>query len=156
MNVTGKITVDMKPVNQILKEKGLTAGGDVQRFHTQNVLRRIQKYMPYRSGSTIKMMIAQTDINKPEIVLDVPFGRYLYNGKVMVNAETGKGPPVIPGVGPRWPRGTVLKATDRDLEYTKTKNPNAGPYWDRVLIAAEMPAMQADLQRYVNRKAGKV
>ena len=156
MMVTGRIAVDMKPVNQILKEKGLTAGGDVQRFHTQNVLRRIQKYMPYRTGATIKTMIAQTDINKPEIVLDVPFGRYLYHGKVMVNAETGKGPPVIPGVGPRWPRGTVLKVTDRDLEYTKTKNPNAGPYWDRALVAAEMPAMQADLQAYVNRKAGKV
>ena len=45
--------------------------------------------------------------------------------------------------------------TDRDLVYTKTKNPQAGPYWDRALKAAEMPAMQADLQRYVNRKAGK-
>ena len=30
MKITGKITVDMKPVNQILKAKGLTADGDVQ------------------------------------------------------------------------------------------------------------------------------
>lgn len=136
MNVTGKITVDMKPVNEILKAKGLTAGGDVQRFHTANVLRRIQKYMPYRTGATIKTMIAQTDINKPEIVLDVPHGRYIYYGKVMVGA----------------PPKTV---TDKPLNYTKTKNPLAGPFWDRALKAAEMPAMQADLQRYVNRKAGK-
>jgi hypothetical protein len=54
------------------KEKGLTAGGDVQRFHTNNVLRRIVKYMPYRSGATIKLTQAQTDINKPEIVTDTP------------------------------------------------------------------------------------
>lgn len=136
MKITGKITLDMKPVNQILKAKGLTAGGDVQRFHTQNVLRRIQKYMPYRTGETIKAMIVQTDIDKPEIVLDVPHGRYLYHGKVMV----GKAPKTV---------------TDCPLNYTKTKNPQAGPYWDRALKAAEMPAMQADLQRYVNRKAGK-
>ena len=136
MNITGKITVDMAPVNQILKAKGLTAGGDVQRFHTQNVLRRIQKYMPYRTGATIKTMIAQTDISKPEIVLDVPHGRYIYHGKAM------EGPP-------------PKRVTNRDLHYTKTKNPLAGPYWDRALKAAEMPAMQADLQRYVNRKAGK-
>lgn len=136
MNITGRITVDMKPVNQILKAKGLTAGGDVQRFHTANVLRRIQKYMPYRTGATIKTMIAQTDINKPLIVLDVPHGRYIYHGLAM------EGPP--PKV-----------VTDRPLKYTKTKNPLAGPYWDRALKANEMPAMQADLQRYVNRKAGR-
>ena len=58
MKITGKITVDMAPVNQILKSKGLTPGGDVQKFHTQNVLRRIQKYMPYRTGATIKTMSA--------------------------------------------------------------------------------------------------
>lgn len=136
MKITGKITVDMAPVNQILKSKGLTPGGDVQRFHTQNVLRRIQKYMPYRTGATIKTMIAQTDINNPEIVLDVPHGRYIYYGKAM------EGPP-------------PKTVTDRDLVYTKTKNPLAGPFWDRALKAAEMPQMQADLQRYVNRKAGK-
>ena len=136
MKITGKITVDMAPVNQILKSKGLTPGGDVQRFHTQNVLRRIQKYMPYRTGATIKTMIAQTDINNPEIVLDVPHGRYIYYGKAM------EGPP-------------PKTVTDRDLVYTKTKNPLAGPFWDRALKAAELPAMQADLQRYVNRKAGK-
>lgn len=135
MNVVGKVTVNMKPVNQILKEKGLTAGGDVQRFHTNNVLRRIVKYMPYRSGATIKLTQAQTDINKPEIVTDTPYARYLYYGKVMI----GKPP---------------KRVTDRGLKYTRTKNPLAGPFWDRALKAAEMPAMQADLQRYVNRKAG--
>ena len=155
MNVTGKITVDMKPVNQILKEKGLTAGGDVQRFHTENVLRRIQKYMPYRTGATIKTMIAQTDINKPEIVLDVPYGRFLYYGVLMVDPVTGAaGFKDKEGQWKSWHRPKVK--SNRPITYTKTKNPQAGPFWDRALVAAEMPAMQADLQAYVNRKAGKV
>ena len=136
MNVVGRVTVNMKPVNQILKAKGLTAGGDVQRFHTANVLRRIVKYMPYRSGATIKLTIAQTDVGGTQIVTDVPYAKYLYYGKVMV----GKPPKTV---------------TDKDLNYTKTKNPQAGPFWDRRLVAAEGGAMQADLQRYVSRKAGK-
>lgn len=136
MKITGEIKVNMKPVNQILKAKGLTPDGHVQKFHTANVLRRIQKYMPYRTGATIKTMVIQTDINKPEIVLNVPYGRYLYYGKVMVGAA----PKVV---------------TDKPLNYTKTKNPLAGPYWDRALKANEMAAMQADLQRYVMLRKGR-
>lgn len=136
MNVVGKVTVNMKPVNQILKAKGLTAGGDVQRFHTANVLRRIVRYMPYRSGATIKLTMAQSPISKPEIVTDAPYARYLYYGKVMA----GRAPKTV---------------TDKDLDYTRTKNPQAGPFWDRRLVAAEGKALQADLQRYVDRKAGK-
>ena len=131
--IISKITVDMAPVNRILKAKGLTAGGDVQRYHTANVLKRIKKYMPYRSGTTIKIMSAQTNVNIPEIVLDVPYAKYLYYGKVMV----GHAPKTV---------------TDIPLNYTKTHNPQAGPFWDRRLVAAEGAAMQMDLQRYVNRK----
>lgn len=124
------IRVDIKPVSQIIQNKGLSPSGDVQRFHTNNVLRRIQKYMPYRTGATIKMMIAQTDTSNPEIVLDVPYAKYLYYGKAM----EGRSP---------------KRVTDRDLVYTKTKNPQAGPFWDRALVAAEGDAMAEDVQRYL-------
>ena len=124
------IRVDIKPVSQIIQNKGLSPSGDVQRFHTNNVLRRIQKYMPYRTGATIKMMIVQTDTSKPEIVLDVPYAKYLYYGKAM----EGRAP---------------KRLTDRDLVYTKTKNPHAGPFWDRALAAAEGDAMAEDVQRYL-------
>lgn len=115
---------------------GLTVGGDVQIFHTANVLRRIVRYMPYRSGTTSKLTQIQTDISKPYVITDVLYGKYLYYGKVMVGS-----PP--------------KRATNRDLNYTKTKNQQAGPYWGRTLVAAEGSAMQGDLQRYVDRKAGR-
>lgn len=136
MKITGKVTVRIKPTKQILADKGLGPGGDVQRFHTQNVLRRIQKYMPFRTGATIKLTVEQTDINKPFIVTNVPYAKYLYYGKAM----EGRAPKSVTG---------------RDLVYTKTKNPLAGPLWDRALVAAEMPAMQRELQAYIDRKAGK-
>lgn len=133
MKATGRITLNMNPINRILRDKGLTASGDVQRFHTANVLRRIVRYMPYRTGATIKLTVAQTNINKPEVVTDVPYGKYLYYGKVMV------------GQPPK-------KATGRDLVYTTDKNPNAGPFWDRALAAAEGAAMVADIRRYIKSK----
>lgn len=136
MNIVGKVTVKMKPVQQILKAKGMTPDGDVQRFHTENVLHRIVKYLPYRTGATIGITQAQTNVNEPFIITDVPYAKYLYYGKVMV------------GRAPKVP-------IDKDLEYTPTKNPHAGPFWDRALVASEGNALQADLQAYVNRKAGR-
>ena len=106
--IVGSVKVDSRPVEEILRRKGLTVNGDVQRFHTANVLRRIVRYMPYRTGATIKLTQAQSPVSRPEINTFVPYARYLHEGKVMVNAETGQGPGVIPGIGPRWRRAALL------------------------------------------------
>lgn len=136
MAIVGSVKVDSRPVEEILRRKGLTVNGDVQRFHTANVLRRIVRYMPYRTGATIKLTQAQSPVSRPEINTFVPYARYLHEGKVMVNAETGQGPGVVPGVGPRWRRGDQLKATEQDLTYTgKAKVVFAGEHLgDRVSL----------------------
>lgn len=154
MNVVGKITVDMKPVQKIMDGLGVTARGDVQMFHTANVRRRIQKYMPYRSGATIKFMIIQSPVDEPFIHVDQEYARYLYKGKVWVDPVT-RAAGFLTENGWRSRRGVPKVETDRDIEYDTTKNPKAGPFWDRELIAAEGAAMQADLQAYVDRKAGR-
>jgi len=128
-----KTKVELHSPARIRKDHGLDPGGDVQRFWTATVLRRIQRYMPYRTGATIKLTIAQTDVNKPEIVTDVPYGKYLYYGYAMEGT-----PP--------------MHVTDRPLKYTTTKNPLAGPKWDVRLSAAEGKTMAAELQAYIDRK----
>lgn len=145
-----RVKMYLPGAQELIQSKGLAKDGRVQMFHTKNVLQRIKSYMPYRSGATYKITVAHTDIRKPEIVTDVPYARYLYYGKVMVNSKTGKGPALIPGVGFRYRKGTTLKRTDRNLEYTRTENPKAGPYWDRTLVANEGRAMVADLRRFIN------
>lgn len=97
----------------------------MQQFHTKNVLRRIQKYMPYRTGATIKLTIAQTDIHEPYIVTDTVYAKRLFDG---------------------------MTAEGKPLHYTKIKNPQAGSHWDRALVAAEGEALTADLQRYIARR----
>lgn len=145
-----KVKVIFPSADRVIRRLGLDEKGDVQRFHTANVSRRIGKYMPHLSG------VLETKLkrirNATEIEVLGPYASYQYYGKVMVNAKTGKGPANIPGVGLRYKKGTILKVTDRPLEYTKTHNPKAGPYWDRALVAAEGKAIEADLQRYVDRR----
>ena len=143
--------LEMNSVNQIIKDKGLDATGDAQRFHTANVLKRIKRYMPFVSGMTYKVTVAQTDISRPYIVTDTPYAKYLFYGKVMIDPKINAAGFMTPE-GWRSRKGSVKVLTSRDLKYNRTKNPNAGPRWDRALSAAEGKAMAADLQRYLNRR----
>ena len=134
MRIVTKVVAKMLTPEQIIKLKGLDRGGDVQKFHTNNVARRMIKYMPYRSGTLMKIMLLGTGYDK--IKVDAPYAKYQYYGKVMV----GKPPKTVTG---------------RSLNYDKTKNPQAGPYWDRRMMAAEGKQVAAEVQAYVDRKAGK-
>lgn len=147
------IIVDMKPVNTILTRLGVDKNGDVQKFVTMTINKRITRYMPYRTGALstkLKYIKSPTEI---EVL--APYARYQYYGKVMVNAATGKGPAFIPGVGYRYKKGTILRATDRNLQYDKTKNALAGPYWDRRMMAAESGQIAADVQDFARRRRKK-
>lgn len=132
MKVTVK--VEMKSAQEILERHGLTGNGNVQRFHTMNVNRRIGKYMPHLSGALetkSKRMASGT-----EITILAPYAKYQYYGKVMVGS-----PPKI--------------LTGRNLQYTKDFNPLAGPYWDRALVAAEGEVLVEELQAYITKRGGK-
>lgn len=132
--LVGRVAVELRPVREIIRKKGLMPGGAVQRQHTANVLRRIVRYLPYRSGETIKQTIIQTDINRPEIVTRSPYAKYIYYGKVMV----GKAP---------------KRVTERPLKYIRTeKSPLAGPRWDRRLVSAEGKLLARELQDYLDRR----
>ena len=124
-----RVRVKMKPVNTILTRMGVKPDGDVQMFVTNTVNRRIIRYMPFRSGALstkLKHIKSATEIE----VLG-PYARYQYYGKVM----EGPAPKAV---------------TDRDLKYDKTKNPLAGPFWDRRLIANEGAQIAGEVRRYVS------
>lgn len=151
MSTTVKIKVN--PTSQIIKDHGLEDDGAVQNYWTSIVNKRLTRYMPFKSGALTTKLKFQA--SPSSIVVLGPYANYQYRGKVMVNAKTGKGPALIPGVGYRYKKGTVLKATNRPLSYDTSKNPDAGPLWDERLIENEMDAMVADLKNYVRRREGK-
>lgn len=77
-----------------------------------------------------------------------PQGRYLYEGKVMVDSETGNGPAKIltgPGEGDyilRFRKNAKLVATSRPLKYSKDKHPQATDHWFD-------PAKKADGKKWI-------
>lgn len=143
--------LEMHSPERILMDKGLAPDGDVQAFHTQNVLRRIQKYMPMDSGMTIKVTIAQTNIQKPQIITNTPYAKFLFYGKLMVDPVTGAAGFMTLN-GWRSRKNVPKVASNRPISYNKSKNPLAGPRWDQRLVAAEGRALSADLQAYINKK----
>lgn len=145
-----KIRVEMKPVSTILTRLGVDKNGDVQKFLTMTVNRRITRYMSFRTGAMSTKLKYVKSLTEIEVL--APYARYQYYGKVMVNAATGKGPAFIPGVGYRYRKGTILKAINRGLQYGTTKNALAGPYWDRRMMAAESAQIAAEVQAYARRK----
>lgn len=129
-----RVKLEMKGAEQILREQGLGKGGDVQRFLTSEVNRRLGKYMPHRSGALeTKLKYIRSDT---EIEVLGPYAKYQYYGKAM----EGQPPKVV---------------TSRDLEYTKDFNPLAGPRWEKRMMAAEGEQLLRELKAYLARRDGK-
>ena len=72
------------------------------------------------------------------IIYSGPYARYLWYGKRMVNAATGKGPRYIPEVGWRWPKGAVLKPTDEPLNISTAVHKDATAMWVNASKARNM------------------
>lgn len=145
-----KITIYIPEADQLIKTLGIDPNGPAQRFHTQNIMRRMVKYMPNVTGTLIKTMVIQSST---KIVVDAPQAKYLYYGNRMVNSKTGKGPMWIPKIpGYRWPKGAKLVPTTTPLKYNTTHNPLAGPYWDRRLLENEKDQIIAELEAYIGSR----
>lgn len=125
-----KVTVEMRPISQIIQAHGMGRNGAVQRFVTNTINRRITRYMPYRSGTLATKLKFIKSPTKIEVV--APYAKYTYYGKVMEGS-----PP--------------KRVTDRPLNYTKTFHPLAGPFWDRRLIQAEGKAIAKETEKYIGR-----
>lgn len=102
------------------------------------VMADTEKYVPMLTGDFVQ----RTQAVGKYIIYPGPFARYLYNGKVMVNAATGQGPRRIVdrngNVYIRFPKGSKLKATDRDLVFRRDYHPNATARWFEVSKAQNL------------------
>lgn len=102
-----------------------------------NVMNSMAPFMPHYNGTFIQTTrAASSAVQGSGMVYAAygPAGRYLYEGKVMVDAQTGKGPRKIYDengifVGLRFRKGARLKETERPLNYTRTHNPNVTDHW---------------------------
>ena len=87
------------------------------------VMTSMTKYMPHRTGTFINVTKAISSALAGSGVVCAgapPFGRLLYEGKVMVDPETGS----------PWARKGAKKVViDKNLNYDKSHNADATDHW---------------------------
>ena len=120
------ITVNMDKLNANLNK--------AQFWLDSQIMTDCEPYMPILTGTfkastkAISQSLAGTGIVC--VAASNPYGRYLYEGKVMVDGATGKGArPIHLKTGEvifRYRKGAKLVPTNRPLTYS---NPSAKPHW---------------------------
>lgn len=91
----------------------------------QQVFKDTREYVPFREGVFDRRSRVIGNI----IEYSGNMVNYLWEGKKMVNAATGKGPRIIPDVGPRWPKYATLAPTSIPLKYTHDFHSKAQDHW---------------------------
>ena len=83
----------------------------------------MEKYMPFRDGNmrNVSAIMSRSMQGSGQVIAGAPpYGRVLYEGKVMVDPVTGS----------PWARAGAKKVvTDRDLVFDKTAHPRATDHW---------------------------
>lgn len=87
-----KIKVSFNPIKTLLNERGLDSGGKVQKVIDGEVLRRSDKYVPFRTGFLKKSGILGTKIGSGEVIYNAPYAdkNYYHNaGRGKQGTATG-------------------------------------------------------------------
>lgn len=96
---------------------------------TNQAAKDTEKFVPMLTGS----LKNRTRVIGSKIIYPGPYAQYLYYGKVMVNAATGKGPSHFEDESGneviRFRKGTKLRSTNRDLKFTKAYHKDAQSHW---------------------------
>nr|DAQ14417.1 MAG TPA: Minor capsid protein [Bacteriophage sp.] len=83
----------------------------------------MEKYMPFRDGNmrNVSAIMSRSMQGSGQVIAGAPpYGRFLYEEKVMVDPVTGS----------PWARAGAKKVvTDRDLVFDKTAHPRATDHW---------------------------
>lgn len=90
-------------------------------------------YAPKLTGAMQKTGILGTTLGEGVVQWVSSYSRYLYYGKVMVDAATGQGPAhFVDKYGNeiiRFRKGAKLRPTDEKLKINTSENPNAQAFW---------------------------
>lgn len=115
--VAGDITVNIS-LNRFEKQFQ-----EAQNWLDGQVFTDMEKYMPFRDGNmrNVSAIMSRSMQGTGRVIAGVPtYGRFLYEGKVVVDPLTGS----------PWARAGAKKVvTDRDLVFDKIAHPRATDHW---------------------------
>ena len=110
-----KFSVYMEGMDAI-KEKLVQACGKAEHVLAVQVEKDTVPFVPALKGS----LTERTRVVGNAIIYPGSYARFLYNGKVMVDPNTGS---------TYAPKGGTKVLTDRNLVFTKTMHPQAQSHW---------------------------
>ena len=104
-----KLEAHIKTAEAIARNRGLQAGGPVQKLVDSEVMRYMSDYMPRRQAGELEhMMVMATVIGSGQIDIPGPYAHYLHEGILYVSPSTGSA----------WAKKNEIKVpTDKELTY---------------------------------------
>lgn len=114
-----KVTASLCNADEMLKKRGLSKGGSVQKVVDSEVMRYMSPYMPRRQAGELEhKMVMATVIGSGEILTPGPYAHYLYEGILYVSPSTGSA----------WAKKNEIKVpTSKELTYAGA--PMRGKKW---------------------------
>ena len=126
-NAAAEIYLEWYPEAEI--KKAFRKGSRAQRDWDEFLIDEFEPYVPIETKMLMHSVTIATAIGSGEIIYHTPYSKYLYYGKVMVDPKT-KVAGFETDDGWKSRKGVAKILTNRELEYSKAVNKNAGPFWD--------------------------
>ena len=143
-----EVKIDIKEASQLIIDLGLAPGGKIQKFFSNELLRVSNPYTPF--DNEILVGTAYVSHDGTEIIYPVPYARYLWHGKLMVDPITKKGAFFKPEYG-FWSRPKTQKElTNRDLKFQGA--PLRGPKWVERAYIDNKATLLSSLEMFANRR----
>lgn len=124
---------------EAIKDKLAEVSTKAEHIVALQVRKDTSPYVPALTGS----LDTRTRVDGQQIIYPGPYAKYLYYGKVMVDAATGKGPMrIVSEDGTeviRFRKGAKLRPTDRDLKIQRSMHPKAQSHWFEASKAKNLP-----------------
>jgi len=115
--------------SDVLQKKLREAGPRAAHALAVQVARDTEPFVPAMTKSLAK----RTQVVGSQIIYPGPYARYLYNGKVMVDSVTGRGPMrIVAKDGTeliRFRKGAKLRPTGKPLKISQSVHPQAQDHW---------------------------
>lgn len=118
-----KVGKKLSPPKSVMRQLGVDDQGAVQQFATDRILFHMRPFMPWLTGLTATSL---TQASSPtSITVNAPYALRLYCG---------------------------VSASGTPLNYTKTVNPLAGPYWDRTMMQHRGKQIAEEIASYARSR----
>lgn len=101
---------------QAIRSKLESSCTKAEHLLAQQVAKDTSPYVPMLTGS----LDQRTQVEGSQVIYPGPYARFLYNGKVMVDPNTGS---------TFAPKGGSKVVTDRNLVFNQTVHPQAQDHW---------------------------